>query len=154
MSDNRQRPRIHRCDDKHDAALRAYARSRGIEPWEALEVAIERLKDDECDGTIDRLTKERDDAQLSAERLTDDLAAARKVAADLRAELASAREATRRADERIAELETAPRLPPELDRRVKACIAAAPNARPPRDFLFVVRNGCDRIEISDRYRKK
>lgn len=156
MSDKRQRPRIHRCDDKHDAALRAYARSRGIEPWEALEVAIERLKDDECDGTIDRLTKERDDAQTERECLAterdgaanaldeeiersdkttkraytlaerigfvidglhkeaeradtaeDDLAAARKIAADLRAELASAREATRRADERIAELETA-----------------------------------------------
>lgn len=83
MSDNRQRPRIHRCDDKHDALIRAYAEQHGIEPWQALETAIQRLKDPDA---IDRLTEECD---------------------ALRAELASAREATRRAEERIAELETA-----------------------------------------------
>lgn len=58
MSDNRQRPRIHRCDDKHDALIRAYAERHGIKPWQALETAIGRLKDP--DGpAIDRLTKER-----------------------------------------------------------------------------------------------
>lgn len=76
MTDNRARPRIHRTDDKHDSALRAYARSRGIEPWQALEIAIQRLGEED----------------------------ARKVAADLRADLESAREATRRADAEVERL--------------------------------------------------
>lgn len=96
MSDNRARPRIHRCDDKHDALIRAYARSRGIEPWQALEIAI----DVALSGGLERASKACDEHIA-------ELANARKVAADLRAELAAAREATRRADERIAELETA-----------------------------------------------
>jgi chromosome segregation ATPase len=70
--DNRARPRIHRTDDKHDKALRAYATEHGIEPWRALEIAIQRLA--WTDGpTIDTL----------------------------RADLESAREATRRADAEI-----------------------------------------------------
>lgn len=129
MSDNRQRPRIHRCDDKHDALIRAYARTHGIEPWQALETAIGRLKDP--DGpAIDRLTEERD---------------------ALRAELASARAAHKIVAERGPEIRSAPALPRDLEKRVKACIAARPHARPPRDFAFVVKNGCDRIEASDRY---
>ena len=122
MSDNRARP--HRTDDKHDSALRAYARSRGIEPWQALEIAIQRLGEED----------------------------ARKVAADLRAELAAARAAHKIVAERAPEIRSAaPALPRDLEKRVKACIAARPHARPPRDFAFVVKNGCDRIEASDRY---
>ena len=75
MSDNRARPKIHRTDDKHDKALRAYAAEHGIEPWKALEVAIQRLA--WTDGpTIDTL----------------------------RADLESAREATRRADAEVEQL--------------------------------------------------
>lgn len=103
MSDNRQRPRIHRCDDKHDALIRAYAERHGIEPWQALETAIGRLKDP--DGpTIDRLTEERDNARRDLETGTEivnrqiaELAAARKVAADLRALLAKADEEHKKA---------------------------------------------------------
>lgn len=136
--DNRARPRIHRTDDKHDKALRAYATEHGIEPWRALEIAIQRLA--WTDGpTIDTL----------------------------RADLESAREATRRADaeiERItadwraalAEVERvkAPKIPRKLMARVKARIKARPNANPPRTFLFVLENGCDRLEASDRYQDK
>ena len=67
--DNRKRPRIHRTDEKHDKSLRAYAKEHGIEPWQALEIAIVRLP--WLDGPT-----------MSA----------------LRADLESAREATRRAD--------------------------------------------------------
>lgn len=98
MSDNRQRPRIHRCDDKHDALIRAYARAHDIEPWQALETAIRRLKDP--DGpTIDRLTEER---------------------AALRAELASARAAHKIVTERAPEIRSSTPLPADFETKVRA----------------------------------
>ena len=98
MSDNRQRPRIHRCDDRHDALIRAYARTHGIEPWQALETAIGRLKDP--DGpTIDRLTEERD---------------------ALRAELASARAAHKIVAARAPEIRSAAPLPADFETKVRA----------------------------------
>lgn len=74
MSDNRARARIHRTDNKHDKALRDYASEHGIEPWQALEVAIRRL---EIPDVLPR---------------------------DARADLESAREATRRADAEVERL--------------------------------------------------
>ena len=47
-----------------------------------------------------------------------------------------------------------PKIPRKLMARVKARIKARPNATPPRDFAFVLSNGCDRLEASDRYQDK
>lgn len=268
MSDNRRRPRIHRTDDKHDRDLRAYAKEHGIEPWRALEVAIQRLSEPIETGTLQasvdiaegvqaeqaaEIKKLRaavtraENVALAREKQRDDAiadcAAEHATAEALRRDLESAREATRRADAAVSELEQANRdlgldvaalrkmheaekgahercaaeverltreiaavhkamasagyehadkplperweaaywrdkkqiedligkaedarsaaprpcacaLPAELDQRVRACIAARPNAVPPRDFAFVVKNGCDRIEGSDRYQDK
>ncbi len=175
MSDNRARARIHRTDNKHDKALRDYATQFQIEPWRALEIAIGRLKDP--DGpAIDRLTRERDEergiarkvasdlladlesareatrrADAEAERLTRELAGER-----LKTEAAQAREQqarTEAADLQARRSGAAPcacALPDDLAARVKARI----KARPGRDFAFVVKNGCDRLEGSDGYQDR
>ena len=153
MSDNRQRPRIHRTDEKHDKALRDYATEHGIEPWQALEVAIRRLeipdvlpRDARADLESAREATRRADAEV--ERLTRELAGER-----LKTEAAQAREQqarTEAADLQARRSGAAPcacALPYDLAARVKARI----KARPGRDFAFVVKNGCDRLEASDKY---
>jgi len=209
--DNRARPRIHRTDDKHDKALRAYATEHGIEPWRALEIAIQRLA--WTDGpTIDTLRADLESAREATrradaeiERITADWRAAlaevervkalaleragtdateikrlreqyeaaldavpsaaesradRATISALRSELAEVRAAlaTKGADRLAERVETiaadAPKIPRKLMARVKARIKARPNANPPRTFLFVLENGCDRLEASDRYQDK
>ena len=134
MSDNRRRPRIHRTDDKHDRDLRAYAKEHGIEPWRALEVAIQRLSEPIETGTLQasvdiaegvqaeqaaEIKKLRaavtraENVALAREKQRDDAiadcAAEHATAEALRRDLESAREATRRADAAVSELEQANR---------------------------------------------
>ena len=211
MSDNRRRPRIHRTDDKHDKALRDYAAEHGIEPWKALEVAIQRLA--WTDGpTIDTLRADLESAReatrradAEVERVTADwraalaetervkalaleragadateikrltveatvrareyAAAAAKLGTEterLQRELAASQARERQADEGAMDARVeapapcAPRnkwrrvVSPDLAARVDARI----DARPGRDFVFVLDNGCSRLEASDDYQDR
>lgn len=76
----------------------------------------------------DRLTRELAEAITSRARIADELAAAIEREQRTAAPCACA-------------------LPADLAARVEARI----KARPGRDFAFVVKNGCDRLEGSDRY---
>ena len=122
MSDTRPYPKILRTTVDADRDLRAYAAEYEIKPFEALVVAIDRLKDpvesetlraslDKATATIESLTAAHDALLAEIERIRaremvrmGELAAERKTAADLRADLESAREATRRADAEVAKL--------------------------------------------------
>jgi len=185
-SETRPYPKILRTTEDADALLRAYAAEYEIKPFEALIVAIDRLRDPvesetlraslaKATATIEAITAAHDTLLTETERIrarevvrAADLESAR-VALDmanartdrLAADLESAREATRCADlevDRLTRELAAARqvparepcacaLPDELKQRVQARIAA----RPGRDFAFVVKNGCDRLEGSDRY---
>ena len=125
-TDNRARPKIHRTDDKHDKRLRDWAAKQGLDPWQALEMAIDWLgapPRTAADLESAREATRRADAEI--ERLTRELAAARA------------------APQPCA-------LPAKLDQRVRDRIAA----RPGRDLAFIVKNGCDRLEASDGYQDR
>lgn len=152
--ENRKRPHILHASPEVNALVRAFAAKRGITPNDAAEQLIQGTTKDIVDAaaSIARLTRELTIAEENAAAATR-LATRREKERDaLRAELASARAAHKIVAERAPEIRSAaPALPRDLEKRVKACIAARPHARPPRDFAFVVKNGCDRIEASDRY---
>ena len=80
-------PRVLRTTVDADRDLRAYAAEYEIEPYEALVVAIDRLRD-----------------PVESEALRASLDAAGKLAERLAADLESAREATRRADAEVEQL--------------------------------------------------
>ena len=123
MSDTRPYPKILRTTVDADRDLRAYAAEYEIKPFEALVVAIDRLRDpveseglqaslDKATATIESLTTAHDALLAETERIrarelvrVGELAAERKTATDLRSDLESAREATRRADAEIDRLE-------------------------------------------------
>ncbi len=153
MSDNRQRPRIHRTDDKHDKALRDYATEHGIEPWQALEVAIARLP--WFDGRMSALRSDLESAREATRRADHAAAAAQEAYALASTERDDLRNQALRLTRELAEVRAAPQpcacaLPAELDQRVRDRIAA----RPGRDLAFVLKNGCDRLEASDGYQDR
>ncbi len=146
-TDNRARPKIHRTDDKHDKRLRDWAAKQGLDPWQALEMAIDWLgapPRTAADLESAREATRRADAEV--ERLTRELAFTKKQVErrDITAErLTEERDAARAAPQPCA-------LPAELDQRVRDRIAA----RPGRDLAFIVKNGCDRLEASDGYQDR
>lgn len=87
-----------------------------------------------ADAEVERLTRE-----LAGERLKTEAAQAREQQARTEAADLQAR--------RSGAAPCACALPDDLAARVKARI----KARPGRDFAFVVKNGCDRLEASDKY---
>jgi chromosome segregation ATPase len=107
VSDNRQRPRIHRCDDKHDALIRAYARSRGIEPWQALKIAIERLGEEDARAELAAAREATRRADERIAELEDGIEIAAKLGNEAIAERAALAAKFEQARTRIAELETA-----------------------------------------------
>ena len=179
--DNRLRPHIIRVLPAVNKRVRAYAERQGVAPNVAAEdlmngaageiaaldqalVALRadlesareatRRADAEVEGLQRELASLRGGLDLATEtivRVLHERDAALSELAEVRAALET-KGATDRLAERVETIAAA--LPDELDQRVRACIAARPNAVPPRDFAFVVKNGCDRIEGSDRYQDK
>ena len=90
-----------------------------------------------ADAEVERLTRE-----LAGERLKTEAAQAREQQARTEAADLQAR--------RSGAAPCACALPDDLAARVKARI----KARPGRDFAFVVKNGCDRLEGSDGYQDR
>lgn len=138
MSDHRARPRIHRCDDAHDAKIRAYAREHGIEPWQALELAIEGL--DELAQAREQEARTEAALRRKAERAANKATVERD-----RAQTAQAN-----TEALLATALSRSSLDPDLMARVQARITS----RPGRDFAFVLENGCSRLEASDDYQDR
>ena len=137
-----------RIKDERDTATRAADTLRaGLESArEATRRADAALESSHRSNRI--LAGRADAAEAEVARLTRELAGDR-----LKTEAAQAREQqarTEAADLQVRRSSAAPcacAMPDDLAARVKARIAA----RPGRDFAFVVKNGCDRLEGSDRY---
>lgn len=137
MSDHRARPRIHRCDDAHDAKIRAYAREHGIEPWQVLEQMI--------DGAEAAQAREQEARTEAALRRKAERAAHKATVERDRAQTAQAN-----TEALLATALSRSSLDPDLMARVQARIAS----RPGRDFAFVLENGCSRLEASDDYQDR
>jgi hypothetical protein len=176
--DNRKRPCIIRVLPSVDARVRAYAARQGLAPNVAAEDLINGAAGEiaALDAALVTLRAElesareatrRADAALESSHRSNRILAGRADAAEaevarltrevagerLKTEAAQAREQqarTEAADLQARRSSAAPcacALPADLAARVKARIAA----RPGRDFAFVVKNGCDRLEASDKY---
>ena len=109
------------------------------------ELEAERRRDEAAHDAL-RAEVERLDRELTISE--ENTAAAVRLVERREKELAGERLKTEAAQaRRSSAAPCACALPDDLAARVKARIAA----RPGRDFAFVVKNGCDRLEGSDRY---
>ena len=165
--DNRQRPHILRVLPAVNVRVRAYATRQGIAPNVAAEGLIngaaaeiaaldKQLVAARADLESAREATRRADAALESSHRSNRILAGRADAAEaevarLTRELAGERLKTEAAQvRRSSAAPCACALPDDLAARVKARIAA----RPGRDFAFVVKNGCDRLEGSDGYQDR